>query len=137
MEKIKSFIESEAGKNILIVSIIILVGVASFELGRLSKKGNTSSGVKIEYPTIDKNQSGNVINSISTPQKDTNIGKSAINTINDQNSVENFFFASKRGKKYYPMNCSAGKNIKKENRIYFATREDAVNAGYELSSSCK
>ncbi|MEK9181892.1 MAG: hypothetical protein AAB786_02615 [Patescibacteria group bacterium] len=49
MEKIKQFVASEKGKNILVIIIIILVGLASFELGRLSK-GTKSSGVKIEYP---------------------------------------------------------------------------------------
>ncbi|MFZ2072804.1 MAG: hypothetical protein WA101_01970 [Minisyncoccia bacterium] len=52
MEKIKHFFESEQGKDILIVSIVILVGLGSFELGRLSKK-NPSDGLKIEY--TDKN----------------------------------------------------------------------------------
>ena len=50
MEKIKPIIknciESEKGKDILIVIIVILVGLGSFELGRLSKE-NSSSGVKI------------------------------------------------------------------------------------------
>ena len=36
MEKIKQFVASEKG-NILVIIIIILVGLASFELGRLSK----------------------------------------------------------------------------------------------------
>jgi hypothetical protein len=48
MGKIKSFLESEQGKDILIVFIVILVGLASFMLGRLSVKENASSGVKIE-----------------------------------------------------------------------------------------
>jgi hypothetical protein len=48
MEKIKHFIESEKGKDIFVVLIVILVGLGSFELGRLSKE-NSSSGLKIEY----------------------------------------------------------------------------------------
>jgi hypothetical protein len=52
MEKIKQFILSEKGKDVLMVLIVILVGLASFELGRLSKE-DSGSGVKIEY----KNQS--------------------------------------------------------------------------------
>jgi hypothetical protein len=46
------------------------------------------------------------------------------------------YFASSRGKKYYSINCSAGKTIKVENRIYFATSAEAEGAGYELSGSC-
>ncbi len=52
MEKIKQFLESDKRKDILVVIIVILVGLGSFELGRLSK--NTSSGVKIEYQNQKK-----------------------------------------------------------------------------------
>jgi len=38
MEKIKQFIVSEKGKDIIVVLIVILVGLASFQLGRLSKE---------------------------------------------------------------------------------------------------
>mgnify|MGYP001583426826 FL=1 len=47
------------------------------------------------------------------------------------------YFASSRGTKYYSLGCSAGKTIKEENRIYFATSTEAQGAGYELSSSCQ
>jgi len=124
MEKIKEFVQSEKGKNILIVIIVILVGLSSFELGRLSKE-NSSSGVKIEYP----NQS--VILSENALQANT--GVSSI--ISNSNSKT--FFASNRGEKYYSIGCSGGKTIKQENRVYFATKEDAERAGYTLSSSCR
>ena len=48
MEKIKQFIESEKGKDVMVILIVVLVGLASFELGRLSKESN-SGGIKIEY----------------------------------------------------------------------------------------
>lgn len=113
MEKIKSFLESEKGKDVLIVIIVILVGLGSFELGRLSKE-SVSGGLKIEYPGQNNAQPANVISATT--------GKT--------------FFASSRGSKYYTISCSAGKTIKQENRIYFATGEEAQAAGYSLSSSC-
>jgi len=130
MEKIKSnvtnWIESEQGKDILTVIIVILVGLGSFELGRLSK-GNDSSGIRVEYP------SENIIQ-----------GEKIISTINPQTNMTatvNFlgkkFFASSRGTKYYSIGCSAGKTIKQENRVYFMTKEEAEGAGYELSNSCR
>ena len=54
MEKIKQFTESDKGKDILVIVIIILVGLGSFELGRLSKN-SSSSGIKIEYPSQESN----------------------------------------------------------------------------------
>lgn len=123
MEKIKQFLESDKGKDILIIIIIILVGLGSFELGRLSK--NSSSGLKIEYPS----QESNVLESINQ-----NSAKLAQNSIR---STSGNFFASNRGTKYYSLGCSAGKTIKEENRIYFSTSTQAESAGYQLSTSCR
>ncbi|MCX6751733.1 MAG: hypothetical protein NT161_03160 [Candidatus Nomurabacteria bacterium] len=123
MEKIKQFTESDKGKDILVIIIIILVGLGSFELGRLSK--NSSSGLKIEYPS----QESNVLESIN--QNPTKLAQ------NSTKSNSGNFFASSRGTKYYSISCSAGKTIKEENRIYFNTSTEAQSAGYELSSACK
>ena len=120
MEKIKQFIETDKGKDILVIIIIILVGLGSFGLGRLSKNG-TNPGIKIEYPSQEANTIG------STDENLPNIQKSNLKN----------FFASSKGSKYYSISCNAGKTIKEENRIYFITSTEAQNAGYELSSSCK
>jgi len=124
MEKIKRFLESEKGKDVLIVCIVILVGLGSFELGRLSK-GNESSGIQIEYPEGLEQNPSQAANSVSSLQ------------FREKSSAGKNFFASSRGSKYYSIGCSAGKTIKQENRIYFATKEEAERAGYELSSSCQ
>jgi len=136
MEKIKHIIinslESEKGKDILIVIIVILVGLGSFGLGRLSK-GGQNPGIEIEYtdetlPKIE-NQEASVISSITS--------SSLLQNTEIENPTGKTFFASNRGTKYYSVGCSAGKTIKQENRIYFGTREEAERAGYELSSSCQ
>ena len=119
MEKIKQFIDSEKGKDVMLVLVIILVGLGSFQLGRLSKgHGDGSSSLKIEYSGIESLEKQANILSATEPS-------------------EKAFFASKRGSKYYPVGCPAGANLKPENKIYFSTRADAESAGYELSSSCK
>ena len=126
MQKIKSFLESEKGKDVLVVLIVILVGLSSFQMGRLSKS-NASTGIKIlpaqtgEFPNQNINQEASII----------------LSTANNLNSTGKNFFASNRGSKYYPVGCSAGKDLKPENRVYFETREAAEKAGYELSSSCR
>src|SRR3989338_3853881 len=125
MGKIKQFIESDRGKDILTILILILVGLGSFELGRLSEDSQ-NSGIKAEYST----QNTNIVSSIAeTP-------KIPLKTTKTQIAGKNFV-ASNRGSKYYPVGCEAGKALKQENRIYFATREAAEAAGYELSSSCR
>lgn len=138
MEKIKpiitNWIESDRGKDILTVIIVILVGMSSFGLGRLSK-GNSSAGIKIEYQNeINDQPNGQTIN------QEANIissGENNSKNIPDTETTGKSFFASNRGSKYYPAGCSAGKSLKLENRVYFNTREEAEKAGYELSSSCR
>ena len=125
MEKIKSFLESEKGKDILIVIIVILVGLGSFELGRLSKE--SSSGLKIDYTNPN------------TMPTDVGLPQSGIPTSVGENPTSSgkTFFASSKGSKYYTTSCSAGKTIKQENRVYFATGEEAEAAGYTLSGACQ
>ncbi|MDE2399773.1 MAG: hypothetical protein KGL67_02070 [Patescibacteria group bacterium] len=134
MEKIKQFIESEKGKNILVIIIVILVGISSFELGRLSK-ANSGSGIKIEYPnqalSVADSQTAGVIKAVE-PISNTSQTIQSSNSLSGKN-----FFASSRGAKYYTIGCSAGKTIKPENRVYFSTSSEAEAAGYALSSSCK
>ncbi len=126
---VKQFSESDKGKDILVIIIIILVGLASFGLGRLSKN-DSNTGIKIKY----NEQGANIINSLqSLSNEKEEIKKLPLAT----NINQNKFFASNRGSKYYTLGCSGGKNIKQENRMYFATSEDAERAGYELSSMCK
>ena len=40
------------------------------------------------------------------------------------------FVASKTGKKYYPADSTNGQKIKEENRVVFASAEEAEKAGY-------
>lgn len=131
MEKIKQFIGGEKGKDILVIMIVILVGLGSFELGRLSKE-NSSSGIKIGYPSQGQLKSIDQTANVNPTAESVKITA----TTKNSNSIVKNFFASNRGSKYYPTGCSAGKTIKLENRVYFATREEAVAAGYTLSSSC-
>ena len=138
MIKIKLFLESEKGKDILVILIIIMVGLASFLLGRLSKQDRDNTGLKIE----NRAQEANIIGSLgSLSNKPNEISLFGTNTVENayktRVSEEKSYFASKKGKKYYGITCSAGKTIKEENRIYFSSTAEATSAGYELSSSCR
>ena len=123
MQKIKLFLQSENGKTILIIIITILVSLASFGLGRLSKS-TEGGGIRVEYlPETGQNQGAGAI--------------LASNPLETENPSIKTFFASNRGSKYYHPGCSGGKEIKEENRVYFATESEAVSAGYEKSTSCR
>jgi len=142
MEKIKPFInnciESEKGKDFMIVLIVIFIGIGSFFLGRLSKvQNNDIKDIKIEYPTnYQENTSASPIQA-DLSQIKANIGQNTTQTTIATAKQAGNYFASSRGKKYYTISCSAGKTIKQENRIYFATSTEAEKAGYSLSTSCQ
>lgn len=44
------------------------------------------------------------------------------------------FVASVNGGKYYFLTCSETKRIKEENKIFFKTEQEAIDAGYSASS---
>lgn len=58
-------------------------------------------------------------------------------TQNTQISIEKKFVASKTGTKYYPLDCGGVNRIKEENKIYFTTEQEAINKGYERTSTCQ
>lgn len=132
MEKIKAFMDSEKGKDILVVIIVILVGLGSFKLGRLSKE-NLSAGIKV---LSNEAEGYKEVEQLPTVNNITGLEANVSSAINSNNPTKKFF-ASNRGSKYYSIGCSAGKSIKQENRVYFTTSEEAAKAGYALSSSCK
>ena len=132
MGKIKQFIENEKGKDALIVVIVILVGLGSFELGRLSKESG-SPGIEIEYTDAYTASPANVVSASES------VNTSAVqnsNTTGLPAQTGKYYFASSRGSKDYTLGCSAGKTIKHENRVYFDTKDEAEQAGYTLSTSC-
>jgi hypothetical protein len=46
------------------------------------------------------------------------------------------YMASKNGTKYYLPTCGTAKRIKEENRVWFATKDEAEAAGYSAAANC-
>lgn len=119
--KIKSKIHVDK-EDFMYLSIIVVIGIGSFGLGRLSASSiyndNTQNSLKIAENTENKEEN---------------------RVVNDEieKSIDKRYVASKNGKMYYPLGCSSSSRIKKENQIWFATSEDAEKSGYTLSSTCK
>lgn len=108
--------------NILYPIIIIIVAVSSFGLGRLS------GSLKDEFS----------FNKITLVEENNNIKEQeVVNDNNYENISTKKYVASKNGKMYYSIGCSGAKRIKKENEVWFSSKEDAEKSGYELSSTCK
>ena len=139
MEKIKHFLLSEQGKDILTVLIVIFASTASFELGRLSKS-EQNSAFKVDYA----DQSANALEGlkraytgvINDTKAQISTDEASVTNQVDSVSTEKNFFASKRGHNYYSVGCSGGKTLSEANKIWFSTGEEAEKAGYKLSKSC-
>ena len=126
-EKVKGFFMTERGRGVYLAVIIVLIALTSFGLGRLSQ-------------TKVQNQPQVVIQGNVLEISKENTGLSSNTTQNSTSQVsreKGSYTASKRGKKYYPVDCSAAKNLKPENLIYFQTATAAEAAGYTPSSSCQ
>lgn len=121
-------------KDIVFAATVMLVAVISFGLGRLSKIRDGRTPLTVEKPgviagdaVVDLNQQRDLID------ESNNQNSSIITAPNTQKS----FVASKNGKKYYYAWCDSASRIKKENKVWFSTKEEAKTAGYEPAANCK
>jgi DNA/RNA endonuclease YhcR with UshA esterase domain len=105
--------------------LLVLVAVSSFGLGRMSE-----TEISQKPPS----------NSIQLTQKAA-VGESAVakatSTKSTEVKTEGSFVASKSGSKYHLLTCPGAKQIKEENKIFFASQEEAEKAGYSKASNCK
>ncbi|MCX6717574.1 MAG: hypothetical protein NTU76_02770 [Candidatus Taylorbacteria bacterium] len=112
--------------DLFIVLLLILIGTASFGLGKLSaleKKKTPISIIKTkELLTATVAESLNDINTPSTAKTQTQ-GKGIV-------------LASKSGTKYYYPWCTGVSRIKEENKVWFLSIEDARSAGLTPASGC-
>ena len=115
MNKIKGKIDIDR-TTLLCLFVIVLVGFCSFGLGRLS----------VSNEEDEKVLSGQD-NNASLIEKE----------IGDSSFKERMYVASKNGKLYYTKDCNGAKRIAQKNEVWFATKEDAEQAGYSFSASCK
>lgn len=120
-EKIKSIVDREEFSYFLEAVLVLLVGLAGFGLGRLYPA--KSGGVRVENTQI----SGLTMNTVSQKSADNNAPVSADGRI----------FASKNGKKYYLPTCASASRVSDKNKVFFATENEAISAGYSIASACK
>jgi len=134
IQKIKGFINSEEGRIIAFILIVILTGISSFLLGRMSNslenKHNTC--VTVENPNNNIFIQSN--NTKSIKMEAGEVGSVDSVSILNQSGA---YVASKRGKRFYPVDCSAATSIVSKNRVYFNTSEEAIQKGYTASPSCE
>jgi hypothetical protein len=112
--------------DLYIVIMIILVGTASYGLGKISSFEKNKTPISIlkarEY-----------MNSIVL--NDTSNTKTETQSVQAQ-QTDGKIVASKSGTKYYYSWCTGVSRIKEENKIWFNSIEEARSAGLTPASNC-
>lgn len=104
--------------------IVVLVGVASFGLGRLSVQN------------VVQDDTVSIVGSVE-PYSTGSAAKSGGLAYNNSTGISGgTYVASRNGTKYYPPECSGASRIKDENKIWFNSVSEAENAGFTQSASC-
>jgi hypothetical protein len=123
LEKIKALTLKVGFEGFIMILIIILVGLAGFGLGRLGTAGEI-------HPVI--------IQTGENSSSPTPISNSASQTLaGAENSTSGNIVASKNGTKYYFSWCSGVGRIQDQNKVYFSTEQEAIDAGYSKASGCE
>ena len=126
-DKIKESIEAvllSVPRDLFIGLIVLLVGTASFGLGRLSGQEIAKSPVRILYPEGEGS---------GAPREGSRQVAAAASALERSGEV----IASSKGTKYHFPWCPGAKSISEKNRITYASPAAAESAGYSLAANCK
>jgi len=113
MPKIPEIAQKIKGKDLerlLLPTLIVLVGLGAFGLGRLSSLEDSRSPVSINEPEVV-----------------AGVGA----------AVSEEVVASRSGSKYHYPWCSGAARIKESNKITFSSPEEARKAGYTPAANCE
>lgn len=133
-DKLSQFKGYCTSTDVILTVLIVVVSIASFCLGRASVQGNIA---------VSGQQDAQVIKSVASEAvKAENVSvPSSTNTANatpvSGAETQKGYVASKSGTKYHLSWCGSAKQIKEENKIWFATKEEAEKVGYSPASNCK
>lgn len=117
--------------DLFLAGLIFLASVGSFGLGRLSALWPEKQPLYID-------EIGGIVES-AVRGLDKTVTQSDFTKRSDS-SVSPFssgqYVASKNGSAYHYPWCSGAKRIKKENKIWFQTKEEAEAKGYKPAANC-
>lgn len=135
-QKIKGIIEDDA---VFYSLLILLVGMASFGLGRLSladaQNIDQSASVTLSQPAPNTPETANTVpahNQNST----VNGTKEHTSEVVPGAAINAAFVASKNGTKYHRLDCPGAKQMAETNKIFFASVDEAQSSGYSPAANC-
>lgn len=127
LTKIRNFCKTRE-KDLVLIIVIICVAFISFGLGRLSKIEGNKSPVTIESLGAGIGNLG-----LESPV----LGPEMTQDEDFPSNQGGLLVGSKNGAKYHYPWCSGALRIKEENKIWFNSAEEALQAGYTPASNCK
>jgi len=120
--------------DVLVVLVILLSATAAFGLGILAgkdmNKAEGSDGFWIEQLPQEAVKGGGGPASAAAA-----VSPAPVPAAPPVPEVRTYV-ASRNGTKYYLPACGSAKRIKEENRVWFATKEEAEGAGYGPAANC-
>ncbi len=115
---------------------VVLFGTLCFGLGRLSRIEESKPDLVIENDPTIAEPTGSPVGAPNGPARQSlGVGGGEAGQVLGA-SAKGAYVASKNGTKYYLPNCSGVNRIKEENRIWFATVEQAKARGLTPAANC-
>jgi hypothetical protein len=132
-QKLKSFLQDDL---IFISLLLCLVAIVAFLLGQASV---AKPGIAVVPEATIRQLQGGAVGSARLPAAGAVLATSSpvlVPAASADTSGEKNYVASKSGTKYHLSTCSGAKLIKEENKLFFATKDEAESAGYSKAANC-
>lgn len=120
-EKFKSLLADDA---VFMSALVVLIGVISFGLGRLSVTTEMSES---SVQSVTRSPEPFIVYPESAPM---------VAGVTAEVANAGTLVASRSGTRYHLVSCPGAKQIKEENKIYFASAAAAEAAGYTKAANC-
>ncbi|MBI4118750.1 MAG: hypothetical protein HY452_00620 [Parcubacteria group bacterium] len=133
LEKIKPYAD-----NLFLVTVIVLVGLIGFGLGRLSSQYQTAE-LKIQSALVNTADLGKIA---TAPASGSTASADATTPLKSQNGavveeiINQKIVGNKNSKIYHYENCPGALRMSEGNKIFFASIIDAQNAGFKPAGNC-
>ncbi len=112
--------------------LFIFATLGAFGLGRISALEGERTPVRIEYA----DGTSAPLTASASPQGQSQ-GANTINAIAPSTQSSGQLVGSKSGNKYHYPWCSGAQRIKEENKVFFASKQEAEAKGYTPAANCK
>ncbi|MDP3764542.1 MAG: hypothetical protein Q8Q95_02890 [bacterium] len=146
MAKIKNFFIEKIkphSDQVFLITVIVLVGVISFGLGRLSAKYKTAE-LNIKSTIVNTADLNKIVTDDSVKNKTTVKKESAPSAVEESEpNVAAIILPAQKivgnrdSKIYHYENCAGALRMKAENKIYFASIVEAKSSGFRPAGNCQ